>query len=523
MSDAEKGATAGAPAAEPAQPAPGNPVLLGEANHATTTTSISTSSGDALDGLTTADYQAGVAGYDLSDGGGHGVFGESGNGTGVYGLAFGDGQSGVYGEGSYGVSGQGDTGVVGQGETGVYGQSDNGTGVYGQSGNGTGAYVHGFDEGIGVQGFADNGVGVFGVTIGDGREGVSGYDASAGGGYGVYGQSGNGTGVYGTTTGGGQSGVSGYDASAGGYGVSGQSGNGIAVYGQSDNGTGVLGTTTGDGQFGAYGYDASAGGGSGVSGQSVNGTGVYGNTTGDGQFGVNGYDDSAGGGYGVYGQSANGTGVYAVSAGTALFAAGNAEVTGALTKSGGGFRIDHPLDPAGKYLYHSFVESPDMKNVYDGTTVLDGQGRAEVVLPDWFEALNRDFRYQLTALDAPAPGLHIASRIDGGRFAIAGGQAGQQVCWQVTGVRQDAWASAHRIPVDVAKPDTDRGRYLHPDLYPGGEPVTELARATRPWPRPRIPARTKANRSPHKTSPAALRKPPASRPSRPARPPDRPA
>ena len=83
-------------------------------------------------------------------------------------------------------------------------------------------------------------------------------------------------------------------------------------------------------------------------------------------------------------------------------------------------------------------------------------------------ALNRDFRYQLTALHAPGPGLHIASRIGGGRFTIAGGQAGQQVCWQVTGVRQDAWSSAHRIPVEVAKPDTDRGRYLHPDLYPGG-------------------------------------------------------
>jgi trimeric autotransporter adhesin len=56
---------------------------------------------------------------------------------------------------------------------------------------------------------------------------------------------------------------------------------------------------------------------------------------------------------------------------------------GSLSKSGGGFRIDHPLDPAGKYLCHSFVESPDMKNVNDGSTVLDGQGRAEVVLPDW--------------------------------------------------------------------------------------------------------------------------------------------
>src|SRR6478736_942981 len=42
-----------------------------------------------------------------------------------------------------------------------------------------------------------------------------------------------------------------------------------------------------------------------------------------------------------------------------------------ISKLSGQFRIDHPLDPLHKYLQHSFVESPDMKNVYDGITVLD--------------------------------------------------------------------------------------------------------------------------------------------------------
>jgi hypothetical protein len=45
---------------------------------------------------------------------------------------------------------------------------------------------------------------------------------------------------------------------------------------------------------------------------------------------------------------------------------GNVKVTGALTKGGGGFRVDHPVDPENNYLSHSFVESPDMTNVYSG-------------------------------------------------------------------------------------------------------------------------------------------------------------
>jgi len=45
---------------------------------------------------------------------------------------------------------------------------------------------------------------------------------------------------------------------------------------------------------------------------------------------------------------------------------GNTWVAGTLFKNAGAFRIGPPLDPANKYLSHSFVESPDMKNIYDG-------------------------------------------------------------------------------------------------------------------------------------------------------------
>ncbi len=144
---------------------------------------------------------------------------------------------------------------------------------------------------------------------------------------------------------------------------------------------------------------------------------------------------------------------------------GNVSVSGTLSKSGGSFKIDHPLDPANKYLSHSFVESPDMKNVYDGVVTLDAQGEATVRLPEWFEALNKDFRYQLTAMGAPGPSLYIAAEVSGNNFKIAGGAAGGKVSWQVTGTRHDAWANAHRIPVEEMKPESERGYYLAPELF----------------------------------------------------------
>ena len=193
-------------------------------------------------------------------------------------------------------------------------------------------------------------------------------------------------------------------------------------------------------------------------------------------------------GYGVHAQSDTSIAVYALSlqnwalhaqgpSGHRAYLAGSAhaadfygdvQVNGNLTKSSGSFKIDHPLDPAGKYLYHSFVESPDMKNIYDGVVELDGAGEAVVELPEWFEALNRDFRYQLTAVGGAAPNLHIAEEISNNQFKIAGGRAGMKVSWMVTGIRQDPYANAHRIPVEEEKVGKEAGRYIYPELF--GEP-----------------------------------------------------
>jgi hypothetical protein len=144
---------------------------------------------------------------------------------------------------------------------------------------------------------------------------------------------------------------------------------------------------------------------------------------------------------------------------------GNVDISGFLSKASGSFKIDHPLDPGNKYLYHSFVESPDMKNIYDGVVKLDANGEAIVELPEWFGALNKDFRYLLTPIGAPSPMLYIAEEISDNRFKIAGGTPGMKVSWQVTGIRQDAYANAHRIKVEEDKPEPERGYYLHPELF----------------------------------------------------------
>ncbi|MDX2118859.1 MAG: hypothetical protein SFY96_11810 [Planctomycetota bacterium] len=156
-------------------------------------------------------------------------------------------------------------------------------------------------------------------------------------------------------------------------------------------------------------------------------------------------------------------------------------VTGTLTKGGGSFKIDHPLDPENKYLYHSFVESPDMMNVYNGNVTTNDQGYATITLPDYFEALNRDFRYQLTVIDEADTDdvfvwAKVVRKINDNRFTVRTSRGGVEVSWQVTGIRKDAWAEKNRIPNTVEKPAVDRGRYLHPEAF--GKPASQSVRVT---------------------------------------------
>ncbi|MBM4116770.1 hypothetical protein FJ251_03375 [bacterium] len=192
---------------------------------------------------------------------------------------------------------------------------------------------------------------------------------------------------------------------------------------------------------------------------------------------------SAGDYYGVYGHATSGTGGYAygttgdaqgseinvgvlgyAAGGTANYAGyflGDIQVDGLVYSGGLAMRVDHPLDPAGRALSQAAVLSDGLKCVYDGSVRLDAEGRAWVELPPYVAALAGEFRYQLTCVGGYAP-VYVAAELAGGRFAIAGGTPGLKVCWQLTGLRQDAWARRHPLAVEADKPAAERGRYLHP-------------------------------------------------------------
>jgi hypothetical protein len=182
-----------------------------------------------------------------------------------------------------------------------------------------------------------------------------------------------------------------------------------------------------------------------------------------GVFATGGYNGlwGNGGSFGVIGESSAGTGVYGSGGTKAGTFAGDVNVTGTLSKGGGSFRIDHPLDPANKILQHSFVESPDMMNIYNGVVTTDAKGEATVALPAWFEALNRDFRYQLTPIGAFSQAM-VSRKVTNGSFSLKTDKPGIEVSWQVTGIRKDSWANAHRVAVEVDKTAKERGLYLHP-------------------------------------------------------------
>ncbi|MBB5059116.1 hypothetical protein HDF16_003839 [Granulicella aggregans] len=237
--------------------------------------------------------------------------------------------------------------------------------------------------------------------------------------------------------------------------------------GSADGGVGVKGLGGGNGS----GVGSSGGDGVGGMGSASFTAGTYGGNGGTfrgGQgAGAGGDGVLAIGADSVGGNAAGGNGIDAYAGAGAVYAGafhGNVDVSGNLSKAGGSFRIDHPLDPENKYLSHSFVESPDMKNIYDGNAITDSSGRATVELPDWFEALNRDFRYQLTTIGRPAK-VWIAAKVSNNRFIIQTDEPGVEVSWQVTGIRQDAWAKAHRIPVVEDKAIPDKGKFLHPELF----------------------------------------------------------
>jgi len=245
-------------------------------------------------------------------------------------------------------------------------------------------------------------------------------------------------------------------------GVHGNSNSGEAVRGDSASSTGVRGNSGSDtGVIGTGGTRFPAAGiitnGVGVVGVGT-ASGVQGTSVADRGVGVSGISET---GQGVYGECRN---VDLLNDRVAGFFRGSVTVVGFKN-----FKMDHPLDPENRYLLHTCVESSEPKNVYDGVAQLDEDGAAWVDLPEWFEALNGDFRYQLTAVGGSAPNLHVAEEVSENRFKMAGGEEGMKVCWQVTGSRKDPWAAANPFEVEQEKREEERGRYLEPSLYDAPE------------------------------------------------------
>jgi hypothetical protein len=275
-----------------------------------------------------------------------------------------------------------------------------------------------------------------------------------------------GAGVFGLSTSPGAAGVFGANNSAGGVGVQGD-GVDKGVSGFSRQGTGVRGITQSSANIGVFGSndafappEGDGAAGAGVFGLSISpgAAGVFGANNSNRGVGVQGNGPTAGvRGFSQFGNAIHGTG------GTfAGFFEGGVKIQGGsldVTKVGeiGGeisaesifaknkhFIIDHPCDPENKYLLHASVESSEMMNLYSGVAVCDDGGGAAIELPDWFEALNTDFRYQLTCIGRFSP-VYVAEKIRGNRFTIAGGQPQSEVSWQVVGVRRDAWALEHPL------------------------------------------------------------------------------
>lgn len=358
----------------------------------------------------------------------------------------------------YGNSSQGDKGFGGYfigGNCGLIGQAEPTSGGNALYVGVTGTVTGGTLQEIGVRGQA-SGIGTSAADIG-----VKGEATGEGANFGVFGLA-QGTG----------------SMDIGVQGIAMGSGMNQGIYGfatGADQDYGVKGTAIGSGaeNYGVYGYSDGASEDIGVKGEALGSgynCGVSGKAQGESNdVGVRAEAIGSDENWGVYAKAYGGyrnTGIFAQAYGGSVdyagFFDGDVYINGILTGGKGTIILDHPLDPANKYLKLSSVNSPEMKNVFDGVVILDAYGRATVELPEYFEVLNESFRYQLTCIGGYAP-VYIAEKISNNQFVIDGGQPNMEVSWMVTGIRKDAFAKANPMEVEVDKPEKEIGKYLAPE------------------------------------------------------------
>jgi hypothetical protein len=320
-------------------------------------------------------------------------------------------------------------GSTSSGGVALNGTSTSNTGVEGTSSSGSGVVGTNANTTVGT-------AGVLGVA---GQRNTSSFSGIAG----VWGDSSASVGVFGSS-----------DQSPG---VFGQSNQQYGVSGASNQNNGVYGTTNTSSPYYAGVWGSAGGSASGLRGEASGGDGVFAES--DYANGVEGHA-SLPNAVGVVGDAY-------YTDGLAGQFNGNLVVTGTTSTGSSDVKIDHPADPANKYLVHTAIESSEMVNIYSGNVTTDELGLATVRLPDWFELENGDFRYQLTVLNQFAQAI-IKNRIANHQFIIMTNAGHVDVSWQVTGVRQDAFAKAHPLVVEEVKPPTESGYYLRPELH--GQP-----------------------------------------------------
>lgn len=360
---------------------------------------------------------------------GIGVYGETSgaDGFGVYG--YGSDVNGNYNDGGHFVSEGNGSGVHGRAEGG-------GNGVYARA-NGTGNGIHGENYGTGL--------GAFGGAFNVGASGNHGGAFLSNGidGNGVWAQANgsSGSGIYAEANGDG----------IGAVGIAHGNGNGIQAESHGSSAA-IFAKAYDTGNFynhGGY-FESLGQQGHGIfaKGNGPNGNGIYAEAQGlDGQ-GVSGR---------AYG--ANGIGIFGEGTAFAGFFNGNLHVTGNITYDGNlnqatpSITMEHPLDPENSNLIHAGVHSSEMKNIYDGRTITNSGGEAVINLPDWFEAINKDFRYQLTVIGEFAQAI-VSEEIDNGKFSIKTNKPNVKVSWQITGIRNDSFAKTNEFKIEREKNDT---------------------------------------------------------------------
>jgi len=353
------------------------------------------------------------------------------------------------------------------GGAGVYGENPQGLGVFGNSGSSVGILGQSVGAaGFGVQAYNGNITGTGLIASGNNLGGTYLLAGSAGAfraiRFGVLAFSAVGPGVSGSAVLGtnsktiiisffGGAGVTGVDSSSAGSGVIGASysaaGEGVLARGFGTNGTGILAIAD-----------------LGVNPYAMWGVIPAGTITGNNSLAIFGDNQSTGtNAVGILGQelaAPNGPTRYAI------FSNGDMAASG--TKP---FVIDHPLDPANKFLKHFSIESNEVLNIYRGNITLDANGEATVQLPTYFESVNNtNYAYNLTAIGQQG-NLFIKQEISNKQFIIAGGGPGMKVSWMITAERNDPYLQQNpqARDVEIAKTGDASGKYLLPYLY--GQPA----------------------------------------------------